>query len=511
MWLVEGRTPAFVDSSGGPGPSHQPFGLSPSYLWGNTAAIDCLNISHNEQASGVSQDFKLCFAASGDLRNLIKTINGLPEDYSGKCDILFNDLNPLIVGHNLVILNALLNRGIPLEEASELALHLMYSPFITKPASLFLNSAIGFLCNAPLSGNLSHGGPGTLLALMQAGTLERTINMLRSTYDRKAALQGYHGIMLNAQRQDYRDRYISTLRPDHRLAFSRFRHQGVLAPFWLDTIHFTEPNRLLFSPRAEWLLRDSESPLFGWDVSEVIASGISHGLESCDLYGCLFFHVKDQFVKFASRIRNFDINLTMTNVDARHLPNIILKGGLSAFHPPGGFDRIETSNLADYLTVPRILNDWGPLLNRQNCRSTLLMYMMNWQGYEAGLDSLSKMSKVLMTKYASIIGVDLAEVYRHDNLQHSPKMFQFVENIGAFIDEGEKFDKYLRDMDTHHTAVCQGLTQRKVHRIHPKRFGLSLSSPQRKVPDISKSEFYNMFIVGGAQPSIRFVEFEVAV
>lgn len=112
--------------------------------------------------------------------------------------------------------------------------------------------------------------------------------------------------------------------------------------------------------------------------------------------------------------------------------------------------------------------------------------MMNWQGYEAGLDSLSKMSKVLMTKYASIIvwslysckrlfvihpfqkGVDLAEVYRHDNLQHSPKMFQFIENIGAFIDEGEKFDKYLRDMDTHHTAVCQGLTQRKVHRIHPK-------------------------------------------
>lgn len=25
-----------------------------------------------------------------------------------------------------------------------------------------------------------------------------------------------------------------------------------------------------------------------------------------------------------------------------------------------------------------------------------------------------------------------------------------------------------------------------------QRFGLSLSSPQRKVPDISKSEFYNM-------------------
>jgi len=95
----------------------------------------------------------------------------------------------------------------------------------------------------------------------------------------------------------------------------------------------------------------------------------------------------------------------MTISDARHLPETILKGPLEPFRT-SCFDRIETSNVADYVTVPRILNDWGPLLNRQNRHAALLMYLMNWQGYELSnpdLRPLSKMSKALVTKYSSII------------------------------------------------------------------------------------------------------------
>ena len=139
-------------------------------------------------------------------------------------------------------------------------------------------------------------------------------------------------------------------------------------------------------------------------MSAVLESGVSHGLDTADLYGCLFFHVKDQFMMFASRMRKFNINLTMTNCDARHLPEIILKGGLPPFST-SCFDRVETSNLADYITIPRILNDWGPLLNRQNRRSALLIYLMNWQGHEPDLDRFrpNNMSKALLTKYGSIM------------------------------------------------------------------------------------------------------------
>ena len=181
--------------------------------------------------------------ASGDLRNLISTVNGLPENYIGKCEILCNDWNPVVVGHNVVILHALLNSGAAIEEAAELALHLMYSSFVTKAASSFLNRAIALLRNAPFSENLSSGSQGMLRVIVRTGAFERTLDMLRSTYSRDAAMRGYHGVMLNPIRQDYRDRYASSLQPGHRLAFSRFRQQGVLAPFSLDTSHFTEPNR----------------------------------------------------------------------------------------------------------------------------------------------------------------------------------------------------------------------------------------------------------------------------
>ncbi len=65
--------------------------------------------------------------ASGDIRNLIETVNGLPKHYQGKCDILLNDIDPIVVNRNLIILFALLGSGPSMDEAAELATHLMYS------------------------------------------------------------------------------------------------------------------------------------------------------------------------------------------------------------------------------------------------------------------------------------------------------------------------------------------------------------------------------------------------
>ena len=159
---------------------------------------------------------------------------------------------------------------------------------------------------------------------------------------------------------------------------------------------------LLFSSRAELQLCDSDNLIFGWDVLAVLASGRLHGLPAADLYGCLFFHIKDQFIKFATCIRNFNINITMTVFDARDLAKIILKGGLTPFSS-SCFDRIETCNVADYITILRVLEDWGPLLNRQDPHATLLIYSMNWQGHcEPDLKSLL-LDKASVTKYASIM------------------------------------------------------------------------------------------------------------
>ena len=43
-------------------------------------------------------------SASGDLRNVIHTVNGLPEDYKGTLSMVINDFNPQIVCRNYLVL-----------------------------------------------------------------------------------------------------------------------------------------------------------------------------------------------------------------------------------------------------------------------------------------------------------------------------------------------------------------------------------------------------------------------
>lgn len=150
------------------------------------------------------------------------------------------------------------------------------------------------------------------------------------------------------------------------------------------------------------MLRDSDNPISGWDVAAVQKSGYTYGVDPADVYGSLFFHVKDEFIKFATHFRNFKISITLTQFDALDLPRCIVEGMLQPFHK-SCFDRIETSNLADYVTIPYILDDWSPLLNRQNKHATLMMSLMNWRQKEGLFESGLKMDKGTTQKYASII------------------------------------------------------------------------------------------------------------
>ncbi len=88
-------------------------------------AIDVINVGNNEGTEGIrNKDLSLAFIgmsglhllsmrkiilslACGDLRNVVRTINGLPENYSGTIKIVLNDMNPMAVCRNLIILSIL--------------------------------------------------------------------------------------------------------------------------------------------------------------------------------------------------------------------------------------------------------------------------------------------------------------------------------------------------------------------------------------------------------------------
>lgn len=187
--------------------------------------------------------------ASGDIRNLVRTVNGLPDAYNGKLEILCNDKNSTVANRNLVVLFALLRDSPSLEEAAEVAVHLMYSSALTVDQALYLQRSIDIiyggdaLNTARPSFALDIRGGGKLHASLQGSELRQTLDMFLSTYDLPIALKNMHDVMLHPSREDYRDRYLWHLQGGHRVAFMRSRESGILLPFSAAVSHFVQPNR----------------------------------------------------------------------------------------------------------------------------------------------------------------------------------------------------------------------------------------------------------------------------
>jgi hypothetical protein len=184
--------------------------------------------------------------ASGDIRNLVRTVNSLPDDYSGQCDVLLNDFNAIVMNRNAVVLHALLSAGPTLEEAAELAAHLMYSAALPRTSAAYFCRCINSIYGQdvwPGSAHFETRGRGKIYMLQQVENLQLPLKMFLSNYTLTDALERRHAIMLHPSRVDYRDRQLGLLEPGHRMASMHFRKCGILLPFSHDTSHFTEPNR----------------------------------------------------------------------------------------------------------------------------------------------------------------------------------------------------------------------------------------------------------------------------
>jgi hypothetical protein len=74
------------------------------YMWGNTAAINILELNRNEGPDAKDRDLNIMCAASGDLRNVVKTVSSMPKDYTDKLSFVMNDIDFDISARNAVLL-----------------------------------------------------------------------------------------------------------------------------------------------------------------------------------------------------------------------------------------------------------------------------------------------------------------------------------------------------------------------------------------------------------------------
>ncbi|KAF5316696.1 hypothetical protein D9619_006506 [Psilocybe cf. subviscida] len=480
------------------------------------ASYDCLRIESNEGVNGLPRNLKLCMCSAGDLRNLIKTVNSLPNGYTRRLDILFNNSNAIILNRMLVILAVLLNPGPSIEESSELALHLMYSASIPDTGAAYVRYCVNQIYKGHLESKhmtfeaaLKTRGRGKLYSAQPSVSVRRPVEMFTSTYSLQKAANSFKEMLQDPLLIDDRHKMLSMLKPSHRLTLDRFWKTGVLSPFSLNLEAFRSPNRLLYSPQGEWLSNTpAVNPLHGWDISAVKQAGLRHGLDpSGDILGCLFFHIKSELREFCLRIKEFNINIHLLQYDARLLSKGVSIGVLPAFFD-ASFDRIDAGDLCDQTSVAECLADWGPLLNKANPHASLIIHSKKWH---AGVPNAVARNnplavKILMEKCraSQTLKTRLQTLFRNPE---APSLARLMASLDAFVDHERAFQEYLDAQEIDSAGESLGLRRRKFHCVHAKRVGVSLCVPEQKLPDLTKEGFYDLFTIGGADLTLRFAEF----
>ncbi|KAF2629959.1 hypothetical protein BU25DRAFT_419613 [Macroventuria anomochaeta] len=102
--------------------------------------LGILNLKNNEGSADTKHDFALLFAASGDPRNVMKTIASLPADYKGKRDVIINNIDFDVVARNTTML--LVTLYYEVDTVVPMIIHIWYSALVASAMVQSLRSDI---------------------------------------------------------------------------------------------------------------------------------------------------------------------------------------------------------------------------------------------------------------------------------------------------------------------------------------------------------------------------------
>lgn len=277
-----------------------------------------------------TQDFCVLCAASGDLRNVVKTASGLMDDYEGKCEIVVHDLYFDIVARNAILLMIALFFD-NIEEAVPVMIHLWYSARM--PATLLamiqdkLLPPVEDVCNKianksddiPLGKTFkTHSGQSLRIVLTKAGWSRfKSYFTMPAGLTPKAANTMRLKAVYDPSRRDYLHKGFYTYWRTLRVSMDKFRQDGILLPYGSSRADFDTWNPTFLQTPGLWSFRDDVDPHAGWSHEQII-SGAPKAMG--DYLGAQFFMLRALLTKFCERVRKINIQLRMYSVDTLDLP-----------------------------------------------------------------------------------------------------------------------------------------------------------------------------------------------
>ncbi|GJE90137.1 zf-MYND and DUF4470 domain-containing protein [Phanerochaete sordida] len=507
-WAEEGRPPTFL--TGVPRMHPLSRGLP---LWGTMPAIDVLKLPPDGAKSRAQ--IGVAFIASGDLRNMLKTVNGLPEDYAGQVTVLMNDISDYVTLRNILMLR-ILAKIKNKRRAADIALHLWYTAFIpdmyhTEIQSLATEVIIS------TSSTRTQLGPQAFLDVSIDQDVRMLCGALLTSYEQYSmadAANELSRVRFDPARIDLRHRQWARCEGSHRLALLEYHRFGLVLPFGGHNAKFNSPNRFLFSPLGEWLQSDGANPLHSWDIEEVVASGKAHGATREDLYGCLYYHVISQLETLAERLTHMRINIKITDKHAVDLATSLRRGDLVSIGLPAStrFDRLDVSNLVDqdYIGITRIFEAWSGFL-KLGGGAAIVGHFMNWpereptaepeqKDVEHIVERLLETGKVILPDRTKLRTAKEMEAWE-DGLVANANAFAAVHDYSA------AFDTYLSKQGLGVALEKAGLRRRLAHEIVPHRLCAPLNGVPSDLPEFKDSESW--YLQSNISPSLwteRYIE-----
>ncbi|KAH7095343.1 hypothetical protein FB567DRAFT_601187 [Paraphoma chrysanthemicola] len=381
-FIAEKRLPLYMTNVDPSGLNLAPHG-SMQYLWGNIPALDIINLVGNEgEAEVITHNISLLFAATGDLRNVLKTVAGLPEKYGGQCLVVMNDWNFTITARNVMMLLTAFH--FEPKTAVPIIIHLWYSALLPKPILDALETSI-----LPYILDVCDKIKDKSKTSLQAKTFklgDRTLRLVLKQEEWFALAkmfkvpEAHHltahqaqsirqSTLLAPSRIDYVEKAFQSMTPGRRACAFKFRADGLLLPFGASRKEFAIPNPTFFQEQGLWPMKDDSDPLDGWSYTEYMtyASGAKN-----DMYGALFNLLRVRIAEFCDRLKACNINFQMFATNAIELPRHI---------KDIQFDRIEVSNICDrgYIGIADILATFSPMLKpkTKNPYATILALFLN--------------------------------------------------------------------------------------------------------------------------------------
>ncbi|KAF8137397.1 hypothetical protein EV363DRAFT_661527 [Boletus edulis] len=477
-------------------------------LSGNLPAVDIINIKNNEKDK--TRDFSLAFVASGDLRNVIRTVNALGSDYTGRLQILLNDTSKTVVSRNIVLLLIL---GMMANEtvAADIALHFWYSVFLPEECRLRILAVLVLILEhhtdktEPLS--VSLGRRAKLTCLVPGEITDQLLYTAGPTLSTSQARDEYERVYTSPARLDARNRVRAGVKPCHSLAFMAFWRSGAVLPFSVNSDHHTVPNTSFFSPHGTWLQNNVEDPLASWDLNEVIKSGQAYGAQPEDVYGCLYFFLSDQLRTFAKRIRELDVTFHVFNTTAQTLAQNISGGEYSRHNltPRIRFDRVDLAHLlADAEHVQDVLTSWSPLLAEEET-AVIVGVFPDWTNAQKDGSVVGADDAVVAPLVEKLI--KLSRLSPGTTLADARKREMDTAALDAAYDNSKAFAKFLKASAFKSALRETALKRRLRHKVLPQRIRMPVDAKASDVPHLPDDETWYRYVrLAKVSFTTRYVE-----